>query len=68
MSAVFFEDLRKDKNSAHTSVSLFVENKKNVERRLHTYAFSIKGLIWPPLEPKTESCFDQFLLIGLLEE
>ena len=28
----------------------------------------IKGLFWPPLEPKTESCFHQFHLIGLLVE
>ena len=31
-------------------------------------ATCIKGLLWPPLEPKTESCFHQFLLFGLLEE
>ena len=28
----------------------------------------IKGLFWPPLEPKTEVAFHQFHLIGLLEE
>ena len=28
----------------------------------------IKGLLWPPLEPKIENCFHKFLLIGLLEE
>ena len=27
----------------------------------------IKGLIWPPLEPKSESCFHQFPLIGFRE-
>ena len=29
---------------------------------------ALKGLIWPPLEPETEICFHQFLLIGCLEE
>ena len=28
----------------------------------------IKGLKWPPLEPKTENCFSQISLIGLVEE
>ena len=27
----------------------------------------IKGLIWPPLQPKTENCFSPILSIGLLE-
>ena len=31
-------------------------------------ATCIKGLFWPPVEPKTESCFSQLLLIGLLDE
>ena len=32
-------------------------------------AKSIMGLIWPPLEPKAESCSSHFFfLIGLLEE
>ena len=28
----------------------------------------IKWLIWPPLEPKSEIAFHQFLFTGLLEE
>ena len=28
----------------------------------------IKGLFWPPLEPKMKFAFHQFHLIGLLEE
>ena len=27
----------------------------------------IKGLFWFPLEPNTENCFSQFLLIGLIK-
>ena len=62
MSAVFFEDLRKDKNFAHTSVSVSVENKNKCTEEIAYKGFfqrdtCIKGLIWPPLEPKTESCF-----------
>ena len=28
----------------------------------------IKGLFWPPLEPKIESCFSPISSYGLLEE
>ena len=31
-------------------------------------AMCIKGLFWPPLEPKTEIAFHHFFFIGLLEE
>ena len=34
----------------------------------HQRGTYIKGLIWPPLEPKTENCFHKLLMIGLLEE
>ena len=37
--------------------------------RLQQKATCMKGLIWPPLEPKTKKvAFHHFLLIGLLED
>ena len=40
----------------------------SVYKGLKGYVHQGANLIWPPLEPKTESSFHQFNPIGLLEE